>query len=897
MGSGHFLVHTVDFISDRIIAFLADYPENPVIQKIANLKKEILEEIKRQGVRIDESKLTEVNLIKRMVMKRCIYGVDLNDMAVELAKLSLWLDSFTLGAPLSFLDHHLKCGNSLIGIFDISDVVLPGSEAYGKVQRALSFMLQVSELTDATISEARKSYDLFKHARQEIEPIRRRFDVATARHFTDLGTTFGRVEQLAYTLDYDNEPYPEIIEKCKFALSVAEEKRFFHWQIEFPEVFYSEKGEKENPGFDCVIGNPPYDVLSELEQERVVEPEKEFYKNNRVYSSTIGGKINYYRLFSILSLHLLRKYGAHSFIVPMALLADKQARALRELMLRKYCLQRIEAFPQKDNPKDRVFEEAKLSTCIYILKTTEPCTLTLRIHSGKDISESSSSLNIKLEQLEEIDKDNLSIPSYPNMTTKDFVLSLNLIKISKGVALKEFASSQQGEVNLTEHTNFFISPDNGKIVLRGAHINRYEFQDKPKQGTPIYLDVDKFLKVHGKETKAYDYQYKRIGYQRGSAIDNWRRIISTTIEPNNFCSDTINYIVTPKKYNLFAILALLNSSLWEWRFRLTSTNNHVNSYEIDSMPMPPVSFSTPEQKRKERVAEAIRLYQSESGYIVINADKWQNKEKVSKDEQNKDKKGSAKSRKVAKKPHGYNRAKKGISGKGSGLGGEVDGIRERTGEYGPPEGTDREGKDSTRPVDSTRYFETAQGTLSYSAVNEILAVSVTKSIEAVITLTPDEIHFTPEWICKLHDDIAGSLFPEWAGRFRDVNVVVGTHTPPPYFEVPIHVRQYCDDLAARLSFAAKEQKIETFAETLAFADWRFQWIHPFRDFNGRAGRILLSAVLFKLKLPPAETAEVEPEEKEKYLSSLRAADNGDLSMLSEIWLGKLSKAMSEKEGK
>ena len=70
-------LHTVDFISDRIVSFLAGYPENPVIRKIHKLRDEILAEIKRQGVRIDESKLTEVNLIKRMVMKRCIYGVDL----------------------------------------------------------------------------------------------------------------------------------------------------------------------------------------------------------------------------------------------------------------------------------------------------------------------------------------------------------------------------------------------------------------------------------------------------------------------------------------------------------------------------------------------------------------------------------------------------------------------------------------------------------------------------------------------------------------------------------------------------------------------------------------------------------------------------------------------------
>ncbi|MEK7196249.1 MAG: Fic family protein, partial [Nitrospirota bacterium] len=197
-------------------------------------------------------------------------------------------------------------------------------------------------------------------------------------------------------------------------------------------------------------------------------------------------------------------------------------------------------------------------------------------------------------------------------------------------------------------------------------------------------------------------------------------------------------------------------------------------------------------------------------------------------------------------------------------------------------------EDSTRPLDSTRYFETSQGIKTYSEVAEILAVSVAKTIEALIDKNPADINITPEWICKLHNDIAGSLFPAWAGRLRSVNVVVGTHTPPPYFEVPVYVRQYCNDLATRLSFAEEEKSIEKIAETLAFADWRFQWIHPFRDFNGRVGRILLSAILFSLKLPPAETASIEPKEKERYLKALAAADTGDLSMLIEIWVERLS---------
>lgn len=187
------------------------------------------------------------------------------------------------------------------------------------------------------------------------------------------------------------------------------------------------------------------------------------------------------------------------------------------------------------------------------------------------------------------------------MTTKDFELAIKLNRVSNGSVLKHFAPSQQGEVNITAHSEFLTDKNNGQIILRGAHINRYEFQEQPKQGEPVYLDVQRFLDAYGKDTKAYNYRYIRIGYQRGSAIDNWRRIIATIIEKDNFCSDTINYIVNPKGYNLFAILALLNSSLWEWRFRLTSTNNHVNSYEIDSMPMPPISFTTPEKERKERV--------------------------------------------------------------------------------------------------------------------------------------------------------------------------------------------------------------------------------------------------------------------------------------------------------
>jgi hypothetical protein len=94
-----------------------------------------------------------------------------------------------------------------------------------------------------------------------------------------------------------------------------------------------------------------------------------------------------------------------------------------------------------------------------------------------------------------------------------------------------------------------------------------------------------------------------------------------------------------------------------------------------------IAFTTPEKKRKERVAEAIGLYQSEIETVAINADKWQNK----KDEKSRDKKGSKKSRKVAGRPRRYKLPEEGISGEDTRLGGEVHGVREGTSEYGPSE--------------------------------------------------------------------------------------------------------------------------------------------------------------------------------------------------------------------
>jgi hypothetical protein len=182
MGSGHFLVETVDFVTDHLVKFLNQFPINPVNFALDRTRNSILESLGEQGVTVDPAKLTDINLLKRHVLKRCIYGVDLNPMAVELAKVSLWLDAFTLGAPLNFLDHHLRCGNSLIGAtFGDLEAATRAQEYrkdeqfellfrldYGPVLRAIQYVLFVSKMADATAAEVAASVTRYDQARQSL---------------------------------------------------------------------------------------------------------------------------------------------------------------------------------------------------------------------------------------------------------------------------------------------------------------------------------------------------------------------------------------------------------------------------------------------------------------------------------------------------------------------------------------------------------------------------------------------------------------------------------------------------------------------------------------------------------------------------------------------------------
>ena len=315
MGSGHFLVNLVDALTDRILSAIAeagalvpgdgDAPgfTSPLVARVETVRDTIVQNADAENWTVDPAQLDDRHIVRRMVLKRCVYGVDKNAMAVELAKVSLWLHSFTVGAPLSFLDHHLRHGDSLFGSWVAGGIAVArrfGLAAFldGPMARAVgsaASMQQIEGLADAEIAEARRSAQIYDGVREMTAPLDAMLAFTHALHWLGL-VGAGRLDRETTAVlqaFFDGEfgdPFAiaagqvpprrpgqaqqdtamrgqltpaEKLARFRAILDEARalltEEGFLNWQVAFPGLWQDWAEEGPTGGFDAVIGNPPWD--------------------------------------------------------------------------------------------------------------------------------------------------------------------------------------------------------------------------------------------------------------------------------------------------------------------------------------------------------------------------------------------------------------------------------------------------------------------------------------------------------------------------------------------------------------------------------------------------------------------------------------------------------------
>lgn len=139
----------------------------------------------------------------------------------------------------------------------------------------------------------------------------------------------------------------------------------------------------------------------------------------------------------------------------------------------------------------------------------------------------------------------------------------------------------------------------------------------------------------------------------------------------------------------------------------------------------------------------------------------------------------------------------------------------------------------------------------------------------------------------------GFIFPDWSGKFRLEEVEVGDYTPPLFFQVPQLIQTLSDDLTERLKHIPSQENQEQYlAEVISMAAWlqhRFIWIHPFKDYNGRVGRLLTNLLFLNLGLPVVEIKAETETDRERYIKAMKTGDAGNLDLLEQL----ISEALQE----
>lgn len=586
MGSGAFLV--------AACRYLAGAYEHALIREGA-LRPDDITEPDRAGFR-------------RIVAQRCLFGVDLNPMAVQLARLSLWLATLSADRPLTFFDHHLRAGNSLVGaaIHDVTTKTsggrcrttpLPLFDAdalNGALGVTVTSHIQLGDGPEDTIEQLRTKERLFSTVSAGEGPL------ARWKRIADLWCAgwFGggaRVTRAIFSALVDDSLAPQVARPVlASAAGVAARQRFFHWTLEFPEVFFGTSGQPlPDGGFDAVVGNPPWEMLrgdSGSSDARATASEAasaltRFTRGSGIYHCQGAGHANLYQMFVERALSLARPAGRVGLVLPSGFATDHGCAPLRRRLLDSTTVDAVVSVENRDRlfPIHRGLKFVIVTTTSGGRTQTLPCRFGLRAAADFDRLPDSGldpeAIPLEREMLARLTGDQFAIPEL--RTRSDAMLASRLAFTHRPAADEDgWGLSFGRELNATDDRRHFNADGRGLPVIEGKHLNPFQVD---VGAASLHINRSSAAKlIDGGRS----FNRRRLAYRDVASSTNRLTLIAAVLPAGVVTTHTLFCLRTPlDEAGQQFLCGMLNSFVANYLVRLRVTT-HVSVSIIERLPMP-----------------------------------------------------------------------------------------------------------------------------------------------------------------------------------------------------------------------------------------------------------------------------------------------------------------------
>ena len=547
---------------------------------------------------------------RRAVAQRCLFGVDINPMAVQLARLSLWLATLAGDRPLTFLDHHLRTGDSLVGA-SLEDIHRQPPAARDRTTRAgplplfaydafesglraiVPQRLALAEGADDTLEQVRQKERTLARITDEGGPLARwkmAADLWCSGWFS-AGPT-GRIFSalLHQIVEGDGAlPAHTAAPLLQDARETAARGRFFHWTLEFPEAFYRDDGAPlDNAGFDAVVGNPPWEMLRSDRGDAGPHEARtltRFARRSGIYPLQGNGHCNLYQLFIERALSLLKPNGRLGFIAPSGLATDHGSASLRRELLGRTT---IDTFMTLEN-RDAIFPIHRGLKFMLFTLTAGGVTLALPARVGvrsidvldrlPDAGADPDVVTVPSSLLRRMGGDDLAIPEIRSSADLDLVSRITGSYPALGDA--DGWNVQFGrELNASDDRPHFVEGGSGLPVVEGKHLWPFRVDVRAAR-VRIAPDVAARILRAGQP-----FLRPRLAYRDVASATNRLTLIAAIVPAGVVTTHTLFCMKSPLDIESQHVLcAIFNSFVANYLVRMR-VGTHVTASLIDRLPVP-----------------------------------------------------------------------------------------------------------------------------------------------------------------------------------------------------------------------------------------------------------------------------------------------------------------------